>query len=121
MKYGYIRQKTINLASDYAIFLGLRDKHHPLTDLWLYSFLDRWPELKVKKPQSPEIARARSETRQAVDSYFSEHRILTKYNLPDKPGSFITWMKKGVQAEHKPPKIVSGKNYKAPSCYFWQV
>ena len=29
-------------------YLFLRDKHHPLTDRWLNSFLDRWPELKVK-------------------------------------------------------------------------
>ena len=112
--YGYSRQETINLASDYAIFLGLRDKHHPLTDRWLYNFLDRWPELKVKKPRSLEIARARSATRQAVDSYFNElQRILTKYNLTDKPQCIYNVDEKGLQAEHKPPKIVSGKNYKA--------
>lgn len=33
--YGYSRQETINLASDYAVNLGLRDKAHPLTDRWL--------------------------------------------------------------------------------------
>jgi hypothetical protein len=29
--YGYSRHETINLATDYAIQLGLRDREHPLT------------------------------------------------------------------------------------------
>ena len=39
--YGYSRQETINLAPDYAINMGLRDKEHPLSDRWLYNFLQR--------------------------------------------------------------------------------
>ena len=48
--YPYSMQETINLASDYACCLGLRDKDHSLSDRWLYNFLERWPELKLKKP-----------------------------------------------------------------------
>ncbi|KAH3769618.1 hypothetical protein DPMN_170891, partial [Dreissena polymorpha] len=40
------RQETINLASDFAFILGLRPRDKPLTDRWLYKFLDRWPALK---------------------------------------------------------------------------
>lgn len=36
--YGYIRQETINQATDYAIHLGLREKEHHLTDKWHYKF-----------------------------------------------------------------------------------
>lgn len=34
--YGYSRQETIDLASDYAVSLGFRDRSHLLTDRWLY-------------------------------------------------------------------------------------
>ncbi|XP_060566679.1 uncharacterized protein LOC132725560 [Ruditapes philippinarum] len=47
--YGYSRQETINLATDYAIHLGIRDRNKPFSLTWLYSFLDRWPNLKIKK------------------------------------------------------------------------
>jgi len=49
--YGYSRQDTMNLASDYAVHLILgTSSQKPLTDRWLYSFLSRWPELKLKSP-----------------------------------------------------------------------
>jgi len=47
---GYSRQETINLASDYAIHLGINKQGERLSLKWLYGFLGRWPELKVKKP-----------------------------------------------------------------------
>jgi hypothetical protein len=68
--YGYSRQETINLASDFAVSLGLRDRNRSLTDRWLYQFIRRWPELNIKKPGSLDMARARSATRETIDSYF---------------------------------------------------
>ncbi|XP_053384730.1 uncharacterized protein LOC128550216 [Mercenaria mercenaria] len=67
--FGYSRQETINLATDYAVHLGIREKSKPFSLTWLYSFLDRWPELKVKKPRSLEIARAKYATRPTIDSW----------------------------------------------------
>ena len=112
--YGYSRQETINIASDFAHHLGLCDKSHRLSLQWLYNFLSRWPELKVKKPRSLEIARARSATRRAIDSYFTElGKIIDKYNLKDKPNYIFNIDEKGLSTEHKPPKIVTGSLYKA--------
>ena len=112
--YGYSRQETINLASDYAIHLGLRDLDHPLTSRWLQGFLERFPELKVKKPRSLEVARACSATRPTIANYFKElDGIMKKYNLYDKPHSIFNIDEKGLSLEHKPPKIVAGKHYKA--------
>jgi hypothetical protein len=114
MGFGYSRQETINLASDYAVHLGLREKGKPFSLTWLYSFLERWPELKVKKPRSLEIARAKSATRPTIDRYFDElNSILTKYNLKDKPGHIYNVDEKGLNLEHKPPKIIAGAHYKA--------
>lgn len=111
--YGYSRQETINLASDYAVSLGLRDRAHPLTDRWLYKFLCRWPELNVKKPRSLEVARAKCATREAVDTYFdSLNNILVKYHLKAKPHLIYNIDEKGLSTEHTPPKIISGKFYK---------
>ena len=49
--YGFSRQETIKIASDFAYHLGLCDKTQRLSLQWLYNFLSRWPELKVKKKQ----------------------------------------------------------------------
>ncbi|XP_053383877.1 uncharacterized protein LOC128550038 [Mercenaria mercenaria] len=111
--FGYSRQETINLATDYAVHLGIREKSKPFSLTWLYSFLNRWPELKVKKPRSLEIARAKYATRPTIDRYFNElNSILTKYNLKDKPSHILNIDEKGLNLEHKPPKIVAGAHYK---------
>jgi hypothetical protein len=111
--YGYSRQETINLASDFAVSLGLRDRNHPLTDRWLYQFIRRWPELNIKKPRSLDMARARSATREAIDCYFDAlNNIMVKYHLVAKPHLMYNVDEKGLNSEHKPPKIVSGKHHK---------
>lgn len=112
--YGYSRQETINLASDYAFHFGIRDKNHPLSQRWFYGFLNRWPDLKLVKPRSLEIARAKSATPTAINNYFNElNRIMTKYNLKEKPHLIYNVDEKGLSPDHKPPKIVTGKMYKA--------
>lgn len=112
--YGYSRTETINLASDYAVHLGLRDREHPLSLRWLYKFLNRFPELSVKKPRSLEAARARSATRQAITNYFKElNKILVDNNLLKRPEAIYNVDEKGLLTNHKPPKIVTGAVYKA--------
>ena len=48
---GYSRMETINPATEYCYHLGLRQKDSPLSLQWLYSFLERWPELRIRKPK----------------------------------------------------------------------
>ncbi|KAH3848697.1 hypothetical protein DPMN_091077 [Dreissena polymorpha] len=48
------------MASEYAIFLGKRDKEHPLTPKWFRLFVQRWPELKLLKSRGLEIQRAKA-------------------------------------------------------------
>jgi len=60
--FGYLRQETLNLASDLAFHLGIRDRKHPLSFDWFYSFMSQWPDLKITKPRSIEAAIAKSAT-----------------------------------------------------------
>ncbi|XP_046583812.1 uncharacterized protein LOC124290995 [Haliotis rubra] len=84
--YGYTRQETINLASDYAVNQGHRDRDRPLSLRWLYSFLGRWPELKVQKPRKLDAARARSATKENISRYFTElSNVMQKYNFQSSP------------------------------------
>lgn len=82
----------------------------------MYKFLDRWPVLNVKKPRSLDIARAKCATRAAVNRYFDKlHEILNKYDLLSKPHRLYNVDEKGLNMEHKPPKIVSSKYGKTPA------
>ena len=77
-------------------------------------FFYRWPNLRVKKPRALEIARAKSASRPVIDRYFQElDRILSKYHLKDKPARLYNLDEKGLSMDHKPPKIITGKHYKA--------
>lgn len=46
--YEYTRAEVLNLASDYAVDLGIREKGKDLTMKWYY--MRRWPELHAVKP-----------------------------------------------------------------------
>ena len=70
--YGYTRAEVVSMATDYAI----------------YSFMDRWPELRVVKSSSLSQLRAKSASETSICSYFQElESILDKYSLNDKPHS----------------------------------
>ena len=71
--YGYSRSEVVNIASDYAVSLGLRDGDHPLTLMRFHNFIGRWPELKVQKPRSLSLQRAKATSEACVTEYFKEY------------------------------------------------
>ena len=110
--YGYTRQEVVDIASDYAFALGVRPKDKPLTLNWFVKFAGRWPEIHVVKPRALEIRRAKSTSDEVVGNYFAElEKILTKYNLKDKPHLILNVDEKGITQNHKPPSVVAGTEY----------
>lgn len=84
--YGYTRQEVVDLASEYAADLDIRKLDNPFSLRWFYSFLKRWPDLRVVKPRALEIARVKGSNKLCVDKYFDElSAVIHKYNLEDKP------------------------------------
>ena len=85
--YGYGESGIRYMALNYAVSLGKPVKaKHALSNNWFYSFLKRWPSLKVAKPQKLTIVRAKSASRDTLDKYYKEiGTILSKHNLRDKP------------------------------------
>ena len=59
MGYGYTQQDCVDVASIYAVELGLRTKDKPLTMSWMRGFIGKWPEIRVQKPRGLEFARAK--------------------------------------------------------------
>ena len=41
------RSEVLNIATEYATSLGLREREHPLIYQWYADFMSRWPELKL--------------------------------------------------------------------------
>ncbi|CAC5377713.1 unnamed protein product [Mytilus coruscus] len=69
--YGYSRSETIMMASDFTVYLQKRPKEKPLTNQWYYNFMSRWSEeIKFVKPRALEASRAKSATKEKVESYF---------------------------------------------------
>ena len=107
--YGYSRSEVVDMASTYAVALGKRDGDHPFSLMWFHNFMKRWPDLKVRKPRSLELARAKATSEEAVSSYFKElDNILTKYDLKKAPERIYNIDEKGLKLNYTPPKIVAG-------------
>ena len=106
--YGYSRAEVVDMASTYAVALNKRDEEHPLTLMWFYNFMKRWPELKLCKPRSLELQRAKATSEDCVSSYFEElQKILIRYDLLDSPERIYNVDEKGLRQNHSPPSIVS--------------
>ena len=70
--------------------------------------MKRWPELKVQKPRSLEIIRAKATSLETVNKYFDElEHILKKYNLKNRPQAIYNIDEKGIVENHTAPCIVS--------------
>ncbi|KAJ8303360.1 LOW QUALITY PROTEIN: hypothetical protein KUTeg_019756 [Tegillarca granosa] len=111
--YGYTRAETLNLASDYSVHLGHRERQHPLSLCWLYNFLQRWPDVRIQKPHSLEAVRAKCTSKEIVNRYFEElEKILNKYGLKDKPERVFNIDEKGLSTDCKPPNIIAATSYK---------
>jgi len=110
ISYGYTRAEVVDLASDYAVNLGLRDKGNDLTMKWYYNFIKRWPELHAVKPSGLSELRAKAASPECIDKYFAElDTILTKYDLKEKPLVYNVDEKGINTGGGKPPHIVTAK------------
>ena len=102
------------MAKNYAESLGKPVKpKDALSNCWFYSFLKRWPNLKVAKPQKLTIVGSKSASQDSLDIYYKElGTILTNHTLRDKPQIIYNVDESGVSTEHSPPKIVCSTNTK---------
>ena len=106
----------IDIATDFAISLGKRDRDHLLSLQWYSSFMGRWPDLKVLKPRGLQIQRAMATSVESITRYFTElESILKKYDLLDKPERIFNVDEKGISTSHKPPNVVCEVGTKPPS------
>ncbi|XP_052071024.1 uncharacterized protein LOC127709474 [Mytilus californianus] len=114
--YGYSRSEVIDIATNYAIYKGLRDSEHPLSTKWYKNFMARWPDLKIIKPRSLEMQRAKATSEVNVQNYYSElHKILEKYDLFDKPERIYNVDEKGICTNHKSPYVIAATGSTPPA------
>ncbi|CAC5360373.1 unnamed protein product [Mytilus coruscus] len=73
--------------------------------------MSRWSEeIKLVKPRALRASRAKSATKEKVESYFEELKnVLDKYDLSRKPRCIFNIDEKGFNTEHKPSDVVGDK------------
>ena len=110
--YGYNKSSIQYMARDYAVSMGKNvQASDSLSNCWFYGFMQRWPELKIAKPQKLALLRAKATSREVLDQYYKElGTILTSNNLVNKPERIYNIDETGISTEHSPPKIVCGKD-----------
>lgn len=111
--YEYTRAEVLNLASDYAVDLGIREKGKDLTMKWYY--MRRWPELHAVKPSELLELKAKAVSPECISKYFKELKaIIDKHGLADKPQLIFNVYEKGINTgRSKPPNIVAAKGIAA--------
>ena len=112
--YGYTITDIQHIAGDFARSIGktVRAKD-ALSQGWMYSFLGRWEELRVVKPQKLTLSRAKSASKETISNYFIELGSILKENgLLNAPERIYNIDESGFSTEHTPPKIVCGSDIK---------
>ena len=112
--YGYTHIQLQHLAGELAHSLERRQTSKPLSNNWLYVFLQRWKDrLSSLNPRSLETTRAKAATPEVVNNYYKElDSTLEKYGLKDKPQCIYNLDETGLQPDHRPPNVIapSGSN-----------
>ena len=97
------------MDSVYSVALGKRDEYHPFSLMRFHNFIKRLPDLKVRKPRTLELARAKATSEEAVTAYFTElDKIMTKYDLKKSAERIYNIDENGLKLNYTPPKIVAG-------------
>jgi hypothetical protein len=87
----------VNLASDYAADLGIRENGNDLTMKWYYNFMRRWPELHAVKPSGLSELIAKAASPECIKKYFEElERILDRHGLKENPQQIFNVDEKGI-------------------------
>ncbi|KAH3850583.1 hypothetical protein DPMN_093005 [Dreissena polymorpha] len=96
--YGYTKQETVDIATDFAIQLCKRTKEQPLTLTLFEGFRNRWPEKNVQKP-SLERVRANMANEAVVKQHFASlSQTLSKH----KPQPIFNVDEKVISMDHSP-------------------
>ena len=106
--------ETRTLAREMAYQFGSKEENHPLSKNWLYGFLKRWPkEIATLKPSKLESSKARNTTPEAVNTYFTNLKMVMQENdLENKPNFIYNLDETGIQPEHRPSNIIGNPNFK---------
>ena len=71
-------------ARKHYVAFEKRNEYHPFSLMFHY-FMKRWPDFKVRKPQTLELARTKATPEKAVTAYLKElDNIMTKCDLKTK-------------------------------------
>lgn len=88
--YQYGRAEMVNIASEFAVYLGLRSRDNNLSNKWYTGFIQRWPDFQLGKPRMSTGRRTFSGfSKPAVQSIKKQEKelgqIIAKYNFKEKP------------------------------------
>lgn len=80
---------------------------------WFYKFLQRNPDISVRKAEGLSLSRAQGLTREDADAYFNILKsILVENNLLDKPGNIYNVDETGLPLNNKPGYVLAEKGSK---------
>lgn len=75
-------QEKVDLAFDYAVYLGIRDRDGPISIKWLYRFMERWPDVKGNSRSCC----VGEDLKVALTQYFEElNKIMSENDILKKP------------------------------------
>ena len=125
--YGKTRKQVMGIVES-----AVRDKEkltkqkilrkQKISDGWFRRFIERQPQLCMRKGDSTAIARMDAMKKQEeLDNYFiSLKSILVKYDLINKPGQIFNVDETGMPLEHRSPRVLISKKRtkESPILYF---
>ena len=111
--YGKTRKQVKTLVETAAREKGVLKKNR-LTDGWFRRFLERQPQLTLRKGDQTAFVRMDAmKDKEALDNYFILLKsILDEHDLLDKPGQIYNVDESGIPLDHRSPRVVTKRGHK---------
>lgn len=106
-----------SIAYQFAVELNLPHKFNTEEKLagydWLYSFMERNPNLSIRKAEGLSVARAQGMNRKDVKNYFDVlEKIIIEHDLTNKPQNIFNMDETGFSVNNEPGKVIGEKGAK---------
>lgn len=108
-----VKQIAYTLAQRMGLKCKFNSEKEEAGDHWYRSFMERNPELSLRKAEGLSTARAEGMNRKEVEDYFKLlERIYEANDVFDKPGHVFNVDESGLQLNNVPGKVIAAKGSK---------
>ena len=111
--YGKTRKQVMGIVENVAKEKGLLKVDEKVTDGWWRRFMERQPQLSLRRGDATAHVRMNAVNKETIDGYFDLlEETLNVHGLMNSPGQLYNMDESGIPLDSRPPNVIAKRGQK---------